>query len=429
MSSGEEVLTPRPRRLGPRALAAVGAVLCLVVGGIIVSVFRGSGSKESTPLARENPERPNEPRFLERQPGSGEDRFTAEIEAKQREQERRRAELREMLATRMPESAPEGSPLFMSGAGGTVPPAGRFPQETESEPLAIAAGDAEEDSAPGVYRPYPARRTGRSFAAVPPAESRNESRLVRALEAPILLGAAKDQPDDSEPAGTRRPRFLGAPPSPPDLKSLLAELRTGTSGEVLPPEPGTEATSAVDFGQVVWAPAILLTALSSEAPGPVEAWIEADAKDAQGRVVLPQGSRVFGSYETGLALGQKRVVVRWTSIELPSGVTVALDGAQSAGRDGAGGLRGRVDARIWGVFGRALALSAIGAAAQLGQPQESASFGAPASNRQIAAASVANELARAAADVVRQATEIKPVMRVPAGMQFFVFVPVDFEVR
>ncbi|MFP5284618.1 MAG: TrbI/VirB10 family protein [Thermoanaerobaculia bacterium] len=180
---------------------------------------------------------------------------------------------------------------------------------------------------------------------------------------------------------------------------------------------------------MVWAPAILLTAVSSESPGPAEAWIEADVKDRQGRVILPQGSRVFGSYDTGLALGQRRLVVRWTSIELPNGATVALDGARSAGRDGSGGLRGRVDARIWGVFGRALFLSAIGAAAQLGQPQESATLGAPASNRQIAAASVANELARAAADVVRQATEIRPVLKVPAGTQFHVFVPADFELR
>ena len=108
---------------------------------------------------------------------------------------------------------------------------------------------------------------------------------------------------------------------------------------------------------------------------------------------------------------------------------VALDGARSAGRDGAGGLRGSVDARIWGAFGRALFLSAIGAAAQFGQPQESATFGAAASNRQIVAASVANELARAASDVVRQATDIKPVIRVPAGTSFFVFVPADFDAR
>jgi type IV secretion system protein TrbI len=185
----------------------------------------------------------------------------------------------------------------------------------------------------------------------------------------------------------------------------------------------------VDFGRVVWAPAILLTALSSESPGPAEAWIEEDAKDRQGRVVLPQGSRVFGTYESALSLGQKRLVVRWTSVELPNGATAVLDGAQSAGRDGSGGLSGHVDARLWGVFGRALALSAIGAATQLGQPQESAAFGSPASNRQIAAAAVANELARAAADVVRQATEIKPVIRVPAGMPFYVFVPADLDVR
>jgi type IV secretory pathway VirB10-like protein len=415
MSSGEEVVTPSPKRLGPRALAAIGVVLCLVVGGIIASVFRDGGSKGPAAVSRENPERPSEPRFLDRQPGEGADRFAAEIEARQREQERRRAELREMLAAPAPPQAAAASPFFRSGAD---------PGDLEDRRAAIAAGGAENEIPPGVYRPIPIR-SAPALTAVP-AESRNPSALARALEAPVLLGAAKDQPADL-PGGSARARFPLTPPPPPDFKSLLAQLQPTAGREAVPQVAPT--APRVDFGRVVWAPAILLTALSSESPGPVEAWIEADAKDRQGRVVLPQGSRVFGSYDTGAALGQKRLVVRWTSVELPNGVTVALDGAESAGRDGAGGMRGKVDARIWGAFGRALFLSAIGAAAQLGQPQESATLGAAASNRQVAAASVATELSRAAADVIRQATDIKPVIRVPAGAQFHVFVPADFELR
>jgi type IV secretion system protein VirB10 len=413
MSSEEEVLTPKARRIGPKAMIAVAALLCLVVGGIIVSVFRGGGSKGSPQASRENPERPSEPRFLEKNPGAESYRFTAEIDERRREQERRRAELREMLAERTPPAEPAGSPLFLN----RVPPS--------DDELAIAsAGEPEAAPPPGVYRPIPAR-AGRPSVTLPPVEGGRQSALTRALEAPILFGAAKDQPAEAGSPGTRS-RYPLTPPSPPDFKSLLAQIQPAGRQEV---SPASLPSPTVDFGRVVWASAILLTALSSESPGPAEAWIEADAKDRQGRVVLPQGSRVFGSYDTGAALGQKRLVIRWTSIELPNGETVALDGAESAGRDGAGGVKGRVDARIWGAFGRALFLSAIGAAAQLGQPQESATLGGAASNRQIAAASVANELARAAADVVRQATDIKPVIRVPAGSPFYVFVPADFELR
>ena len=413
MSSEEELLTPKARRIGPRAMIAVAVVLCLVVGGIIVSVFRGGASKGSPPASRENPERPSEPRFLEKNPGAESDRFTAEIEERRREQERRRAELREMLAERTPPAEPAGSPLFLNGV-----------RPSDDERAVASAGEYEASPPPGVYRPIPARAE-RPSVPLPPAEGGRQSALSRALEAPILLGAARDQPAEAGAPGTRA-RYPLTPPSPPDFKSLLAQIQPA-GGQVV--SPASLPAPAVDFGRVVWASAILLTALSSESPGPAEAWIEADAKDRQGRVVLPQGSRVFGSYDTGAALGQKRLVIRWTSIELPNGETVALDGAESAGRDGAGGLKGRVDARIWGAFGRALFLSAIGAAAQLGQPQESATLGGAASNRQIAAASVANELARAAADVVRQATDIKPVIRVPAGSPFYVFVPADFELR
>lgn len=420
MSSGDESLTPRPRRLGGRALAAIGALLCLVVGGVIVSVFPGSGPKRAAPVAPENPEGPREPRFLERPPGSATDRLAAEAAARQREQELRREQLRQMLAAATPASPSEASPFFLSGASRAG-----LEAESSSELATLPTEPADGEPPPGVYRPYPVR-SARPVATVPPAQSWTQTSLARALEAPILFGAQQDQPGDGGAASGAR-RFAVTPPQPPDLRPFLAQLQGGAGGEASPRE--RETAPAVDFGRVVWAPAILLTALSSESPGPAEAWIEADARDRQGRVVLPQGSRVFGSYDSGLALGQRRLVVRWTSIELPNGATIALDGASSAGRDGSGGLRGRVDARVWGVFGRALFLSAIGAAAQLGQPQESATLGAPASNRQIAAASVANELARAAADVVRQATEIRPVIRVPAGTQFHVFVPADFELR
>ena len=414
MSSGEEVLTPRARWLGPRGLAAIGLVLCLVVGGIIISIFRGSDQKRSgTPVSRENPEKPSEPRFLERQPGAARDRFASGIEARQREQERRRAELRAMLAARTPPAPAAASPLFMSGVEG-----GEAPDELAPD----GAGDALPP--PGVYRPVPVR-SGRAMSPPVPAESKSQSALARALTAPVLFGA-KDEPEEVTVPGPRaRPPLT--PPASPDFKSLLSQLQPVAGAEAA--AKGAPTGRSVDFGRVVWAPAILLTALSSESPGPVEAWIEADAKDRQGRVVLPQGSRVFGSYDTAVGLGQKRLVVRWTAIELPTGETVALDGAESASRDGVGGLRGKVDARIWGAFGRALFLSAIGAAAQLGQPQESAALGAAASNRQVAAASVANELSRAAADVIRQATDIKPVIRVPAGLQFHVFVPADFKLR
>ncbi|MFP5287140.1 MAG: hypothetical protein ACLGI9_15475, partial [Thermoanaerobaculia bacterium] len=129
-------------------MAAVGVLLCLVVGGIIVSVFPGKGPKGPAPVAREDPEGPAEPRFLERPPGSGANRFAAEIEARRREQELRREQLRQMLAE-TPASPADASPLFLSRPSG-----GRFDAETSSaDARELAAGPAEDEPPPGVYRP------------------------------------------------------------------------------------------------------------------------------------------------------------------------------------------------------------------------------------------------------------------------------------
>src|SRR5215203_5698740 len=220
MSAGDETLTPTARRLGPRALASIGVVLCLVVGGILASVFRGGGPKGPAPVARENAERPNEPRFLERQPGLEADRFTAEIQ----EQERRRSQLREALAARTQPSPAASSPFFMNGS-----PRGELPAEAgrpEAALAAIPAGDAESAPPPGVYRPYPVR-PGRSYPAVPPPEGSGRSVLARALQAPILLGAPKDEPADASAPGVRA-RLPLTPPSLPDLRALLPQLQAGS---------------------------------------------------------------------------------------------------------------------------------------------------------------------------------------------------------
>ena len=155
-SSGEEVLKPKVRRPGPRSLAAVGVVLCLIVGGIIVSVFRGNGPKETAAISRENPERPNAPRFLERKPGAM--RNASLRKSKPGSGIRRRAgsscaicSRRERRRHRRPRrrssrAEPQGGPLRPQGLRRHERRVGRS-----------ADGGGDGAPPPGVYRPYPVR--------------------------------------------------------------------------------------------------------------------------------------------------------------------------------------------------------------------------------------------------------------------------------
>ncbi|MFX6743326.1 TrbI/VirB10 family protein, partial [Acinetobacter baumannii] len=70
--------------------------------------------------------------------------------------------------------------------------------------------------------------------------------------------------------------------------------------------------------------ASLITGLDSDLPGLVTAQVTENAYDSvTGRILLvPQGSRLIGSYDSVVAFGQKRALVVWQRIILPDGASV-----------------------------------------------------------------------------------------------------------
>ena len=74
-------------------------------------------------------------------------------------------------------------------------------------------------------------------------------------------------------------------------------------------------------------PAALATGINSDLPGQVIANVsEAIYDTATGRhLLIPQGSRLIGRYDSQVAFGQRRVLLVWTRLILPDTSSVALD--------------------------------------------------------------------------------------------------------
>lgn len=91
--------------------------------------------------------------------------------------------------------------------------------------------------------------------------------------------------------------------------------------------------------------AALITGLSSDLPGQVVAQVTEDVFDTvSGRTrLIPQGTRLFGSYDARVSYGQSRALVVWTRLIFPDGRSLDLD--RMVGTDAAGqsGLTDRVD--------------------------------------------------------------------------------------
>ena len=86
--------------------------------------------------------------------------------------------------------------------------------------------------------------------------------------------------------------------------------------------------------------ASLLTGLDSDLPGMVTAQVTEDVHDTvTGRILLiPQGSRLIGSYDSVVAFGQSRALVVWQRIVMPDGSSIQIDNLPATDTAGYAGL-------------------------------------------------------------------------------------------
>ena len=133
----------------------------------------------------------------------------------------------------------------------------------------------------------------------------------------------------------------------------------------------------VKAGTVI--PAALLTAINSDLPGEIIAQVTEPVYDhVTGRTVLiPQGSRLIGQYDSQIAYGQERALIAWTRIVMPDGRSINIGSMEGADLTGASGLKDRVDGHFW-QLARGIALSTVfsvgAASAQDASSRSSGSF-------------------------------------------------------
>ncbi len=107
-------------------------------------------------------------------------------------------------------------------------------------------------------------------------------------------------------------------------------------------------------------PGALLTGIRSDLPGEITAQVTEQVYDSPtGQALLiPQGSRLIGSYDSQVAFGQSRVLLVWTRLILPNGKSILLDRQKGSDVAGYSGLEDEVD-NHWGALFKAAAVSTL----------------------------------------------------------------------
>ncbi|TGP31474.1 TrbI/VirB10 family protein, partial [bacterium M00.F.Ca.ET.228.01.1.1] len=89
--------------------------------------------------------------------------------------------------------------------------------------------------------------------------------------------------------------------------------------------------------------------INSDLPGLVVAQVTENVHDTvTGNILLiPQGSRLIGVYDSVVAFGQKRALLVWQRILLPDGSSAEIDNLPASDTAGYAGLEDKVDFHTW----------------------------------------------------------------------------------
>lgn len=156
--------------------------------------------------------------------------------------------------------------------------------------------------------------------------------------------------------------------------------------------------------------AALITGIRSDLPGQISAQVTSNVYDSPtGRLLLiPQGARLIGEYDSSVVFGQSRVLLAWNRLILPDGRSITLDRQPGGDAAGYAGLEDKVD-NHWGGIAKAALLSTIlGVGAQVGSSGDDTLIRAIREG-------TSDTVSQAGQQIVRRQLNIQPTLTVRPG--------------
>lgn len=285
------------------------------------------------------------------------------------------------------------------------------------DPAHAAQLAAEEAARSGVFF----RATGGAGAKPAQAAPAGETRAVQPFDAlaGALAPAAAAQPADPTAVQNRQDQkeaFVA--------KAGDAATRN-PSGLQLPASP-----YQVMAGTII--PAALVTGINSDLPGQVIASVTEEVRDsALGRYVLiPQGSRLIGRYDSQVAFGQRRVLLVWTRLILPDTSSVALDRLPGIDPAGYAGLEDGVDWHWDRILAGAVLSTLLGIGAELATPETRAINGGIGDRVIIAGRESAQDTVnQVGQEITKRNLSVQPTLTIRPGFPMRVMVNKDLVLR
>jgi type IV secretion system protein VirB10 len=195
-------------------------------------------------------------------------------------------------------------------------------------------------------------------------------------------------------------------------------------------KPVVAQQSAFELKRGSVIPATLISGINSDLPGRITAQVGQHIYDsATGhQLLIPQGSKLLGRYDSKVSFGQSRVLVVWTDLIFPNGSTLQLGAMPGIDTEGYGGFTDQIDRKYLQIFGSAALIALFGAGMDMALPQQSqtaATVSTTQSASDAARRSFAETFGRVAERTISKNMDVQPTLTIRPGYVFNVLVEQD----
>ncbi|UQZ88862.1 conjugal transfer protein TrbI [Deltaproteobacteria bacterium Smac51] len=186
-------------------------------------------------------------------------------------------------------------------------------------------------------------------------------------------------------------------------------------------------TFELKTGSVI--PGVMVSGINSDLPGHLIAQVSQNVYDtATGRdLLLPQGAKLFGVYDSRVVYGQSRVLIAWNRVVFPDGSSVTLGAMPGTDISGYAGFKDKVDNHYMRIFGSAVLMSLVtgGMSYAVDQVSNNDSDSDSTSMQDEMIAALAAQLGQTTLQLLQKNLNIKPTLEIRPGYQFNIIVTKD----
>jgi type IV secretion system protein VirB10 len=178
----------------------------------------------------------------------------------------------------------------------------------------------------------------------------------------------------------------------------------------------------VKTGSII--PGVMITGIDSDLPGHLVGQVRENVYDTvTGQYLLiPQGTRIIGTYDSKIAYAQERVLIVWTRLIYPNGDSIDLEGMGGIDMSGYAGLSDQVNNHYLKLLGGVLLSTMLSTSAKIAAGNNAVG---QADIGQLAAAGAGEEINKAGSSLVEKNLNVQPTLEIRPGFKFNVFVSKD----